>query len=98
MAPGSRRAGALRRAGGVPVGFTTGFCCTNGAGATDIFSKTAPLIIAIAMDTSQMSKIQLYMLCYSDSMGLVPYANTKCSRSTARQPLLRRHQLFLWYL
>ncbi|KAG0414653.1 hypothetical protein HPB47_008196, partial [Ixodes persulcatus] len=46
---------------------------------------SAPLIAAIAMDTSQLSEIQLYMSRYSDSMGLVPYADAPVCRGGQKQ-------------
>lgn len=60
----------------MPVGFSTGFYCADGADAKDIFSNSAPLINAITMNTLQMSEIQLDTLRYSDNMGLVPYDST----------------------
>ena len=76
---GSRRMGALAAAS---WGCAGRFYCADG---TDVFSESAPLIAAIAMDTSQLSEIQLDMLRYSDSMGLVSYAGMpvgKCGESS----------------
>ncbi|KAM7300891.1 hypothetical protein ISCGN_016470 [Ixodes scapularis] len=76
---GSERMGALAAASWRCAGR---FSCADG---TDVFSESAPLIAAIAMDTSHLSEIRLDMLRYCDSMGLVPYDGMpvgKCGESS----------------
>uniref|UniRef100_A0A6B0UZ67 Uncharacterized protein n=1 Tax=Ixodes ricinus TaxID=34613 RepID=A0A6B0UZ67_IXORI len=79
---GCRRVGALAAAS---WGCAGRFYCADGADVTDVFSELAPLIAAIAMDTSQLCEIQLDIFRYSDSMGLVSYAGIpvgKCGESS----------------